>query len=98
MIKKSTSVLIKPAKLNKKTNTHHIILWNDDFNSFEWIEYCLVVYCNHELGQARQCASIVHNNGKCSVKVGEYKNLKMIAEELLNCQINVTLEKLENIN
>lgn len=70
-------VLVKEKELN------HIILFNDDVNTFEWVIECLVNYCGHEQLQAEQCATIVHYNGKCSVKKGEFDTLKPICETLL---------------
>jgi ATP-dependent Clp protease adaptor protein ClpS len=76
--------LIEPSKA--------IILWNDDVNSFEHVIICLVKYCKHTLEQAEQCAMIVHNNGKCSVKSGDYKKLKPIAETLQEEGLSTTIE------
>ena len=70
-------VLVKEKELN------HIILFNDDVNTFEWVIECLVNYCGHEQLQAEQCATIVHYNGKCSVKKGEFDTLRPICEALL---------------
>ena len=76
--------LIEPSK--------NIILWNDDVNSFEHVIICLVKYCKHTLEQAEQCAMIVHSNGKCSIKSGDYKKLKPIAETLQDKGLSVTIE------
>lgn len=59
-----------------------ILLYNDDVNTFEYVISTLVVYCDHDPEQATQCAYIVHNNGKCSVKVGSLKKLKPICNAL----------------
>lgn len=76
--------LVEPSK--------SIILWNDDVNSFEHVIICLVKYCKHTVEQAEQCAMIVHNNGKCSVKSGDNKKLKPIAEALQGEGLSVTIE------
>jgi ATP-dependent Clp protease adaptor protein ClpS len=62
---------------------HRIILFNDDVNTFDHVIEMLVKYCEHDIIQAEQCAWIVHNNGKCDVKNGSYKELKPICEALL---------------
>ncbi len=62
---------------------NEIILYNDDYNTFDHVIDCLVKYCHHHPYQAEQCALIVHNNGKCSVKKGTYEELKPICEALL---------------
>lgn len=76
--------LIEPSK--------NIILWNDDVNSFEHVIICLVKYCKHTLEQAEQCAMIVHSNGKCSIKSGDYKKLKPISETLQQEGLSTTIE------
>lgn len=76
--------LLEPSKA--------IILWNDDVNSFDHVILCLIKYCKHASEQAEQCAMIVHFNGKCSVKVGDFKKLKPIAESLQEEGLSVTIE------
>ena len=70
--------------LEEKVITHSIILYNDDFNTFDHVISCLVQICNHEVIQAEQCAWIVHTNGKCIVKTGEYKELEPLCTSLLD--------------
>lgn len=53
-----------------------IVLHNDDVNTFDHVISSLVEVCDHEPVQAEQCAWIVHNNGKCSVKRGTYDQLE----------------------
>jgi len=77
----------------KKDTGYQIVLWNDDFNSFEWVIKCLMNYCKHDMAQAEQCSLIVHNNGKCQVKVGSKDTLIPIKEALQDAHLTVTLEK-----
>jgi ATP-dependent Clp protease adaptor protein ClpS len=49
---------------------HKLILYNDDFNTFEWVIECLMKVCNHTQEQAEQCAWIVHTKGKYAVLHG----------------------------
>jgi len=53
-----------------------IVLHNDDVNTFDHVIISLVEICDHDPIQAEQCAWIVHNNGKCSVKRGTYDQLE----------------------
>jgi len=68
-----------------------IILLNDDVNSFEFVSKCLIHYCKHEKLQAHQCALLVHNNGKCSVKVGKLSYLRPICVSLASEGLSVEL-------
>lgn len=69
-----------------------IIIYNDDVNTFQHVIECLIKYCDHESMQAEQCAHIIHNNGKCSVKGGSYTKLKPIHETLLEKGLNSRIE------
>jgi len=69
-----------------------VVLWNDDFNTFEWVIESLIDVCNHSLQQATQCSLIVHNNGKCVVKQGETPKMKRIKNKLQLRGLAVTIE------
>ena len=71
---------------------HHILLYNDDVNSFDHVIDCLVKYCEHLTEQAEQCAYIVHYKGKCSVKNGTLIQLKPIHEALLENGLSSVIE------
>ncbi len=60
-----------------------LILFNDDYNTFEFVIKTLIEVCNHDPVQAEQCTFIVHYKGKCGVKSGEFLHLKPIQRELL---------------
>lgn len=70
-----------------------VVLYNDDYNTFEWVIECLVKYCKHESMQAEQCAWIVHTKGKCSVKSGDFKDLEPICTALCDNGLSATLEQ-----
>ena len=59
-----------------------IVLYNDDYNSFEHVILCLMAFCGHSLIQAEQCAQIVHSKGKYAVKHGEIDELVSINNQL----------------
>ncbi|MFT5602515.1 MAG: ATP-dependent Clp protease adaptor protein ClpS [Parvicella sp.] len=69
-----------------------IILYNDDFNTFDHVIQSLMKYCDHTAIQGEQCAHIVHHNGKCQIKRGIYKDLKPICEALLENGLTAKIE------
>ena len=69
-----------------------LILYNDDHNTFEHVIACLQNYCDHSSIQAEQCAWIVHNNGKCSIKRASFDRLKPICEALLDAGLSAVIE------
>lgn len=84
-------VLLDEEVLTNENEESHLVLFNDDVNTFEWVIECLVRYCHHDMIQAEQCAHIVHFNGKCSVKKGDLKKLKPICETLLEKGLTVEI-------
>ena len=71
---------------------YKLILHNDDYNSFDWVITCLVKVCGHEFEQATQCAHIVHFNGECDVKYGDYEKISVMKDKLSNAGLSVTME------
>ncbi len=57
-------------------NQNEIVLYNDDVNTFDYVIEILMRACEHTPEQAEQCSLIVHYNGKCTVKTGEFEDLK----------------------
>jgi len=69
-----------------------IILHNDDVNTFDHVIISLMEICGHELMQATQCAHIVHNNGKCSVKRGTFDRLEPMCTALHQQGLSADIE------
>lgn len=85
MIKNSDTKTLQKPKVDFQTSRlYEIVLFNDDVNTFDWVITSLVEVCDHTLEQAEQCSVLVHYKGKCSVKSGEYDQLKSQCTELLN--------------
>lgn len=69
-----------------------IVVYNDDVNTFDHVINSLVSVCNHQPIQAEQCAWIIHNNGKCDVKTGDYEELKPMCSDLLELGLSAEIE------
>jgi ATP-dependent Clp protease adaptor protein ClpS len=63
--------------------TKEIVLYDDDFNTFDFVIESLIKVCKHSAIQAEQCTHIVHFNGKCGVKRGDMSKLKPMCSALL---------------
>ena len=68
-----------------------IVLFNDEVNTFEHVIETLVAVCEHTPEQAEQCSLIVHHNGKCTVKTGEYDDLKPRCSKLLQAGLSAEI-------
>jgi len=62
---------------------NEIVLFNDEVNTFDHVIETLIYACDHTSEQAEQCSIIVHYKGKCTVKTGEYEELKPRCSKLL---------------
>ena len=71
----------------------HLILYNDDVNTFDHVIDTLVEVCHHTFEQAEQCAIIVHFKGKCDVKSGSYDFLKPLCTALLDAGLSAEIEE-----
>jgi ATP-dependent Clp protease adaptor protein ClpS len=68
----------------KSSDINHLVLYNDDHNTFEFVIDSLIKVCGHDTVQAEQCTYLVHYSGKCSVKTGSRQKLKPFAQALLD--------------
>jgi ATP-dependent Clp protease adaptor protein ClpS len=75
--------------LDKQKN---LVLFNDDFNSFDFVIETLIDVCEHTLEQAETCTWIVHYKGKCAVKSGSVSELKPVYQELSNRNLTASIE------
>ena len=73
------------------TANSEIIVYNDDVNTFDHVIDTLVRVCDHTPIQAEQCSLIVHFNGKCTVKTGEYDKLKIQCTGLLEAGLSAEI-------
>jgi ATP-dependent Clp protease adaptor protein ClpS len=71
----------------------HLIVWNDEVNTFDWVIETLVEICGHSAEQAEQCAVIIHTRGKYAVKNGDYDTLKPMCDAITERGIGATIEE-----
>lgn len=69
-----------------------LVVYNDDYNSFEHVITCFMSILNHSTDQAEQCAWIIHTKGKCSVKSGSMDELKPLKDGLIDKGLSATIE------
>ena len=75
----------------QKGDENQIILYNDDFNTFDHVIECLINICDHTPLQAEQCTLIVHYKGKCSVKSGTLIDLKPRLKRLIDANLSAEI-------
>lgn len=70
---------------------YDLVVYNDDFNTFDHVINTLVKVCKHSPEQAEQCTYIVHYRGKCSVKEGSYSQLEPMKNAILDAGIDAKI-------
>ncbi len=70
---------------------NEIVLYNDDVNTFDHVIDTLIYACDHTPEQAEQCSLLVHYKGKCTVKTGEYDDLKPRCSMLLEAGLSAEI-------
>ncbi len=83
----SEELLVK----DKTVKQREIVLFNDEVNTFDHVIDTLIAVCEHSPEQAEQCSLIVHYNGKCTVKTGEYNDLKPRCSRLLQAGLSAEI-------
>ena len=76
--------------LNKENK--FLILYNDDYHTFDYVIDALIDICKHEEEQAVQCTYLVHYKGKADVKKGSYGFLKPMMTQLRKRDLKAAIE------
>ncbi len=71
---------------------NHLVIYNDEVNTFDYVINSLISVCKHERIQAEQCTFIIHYSGRCSVKDGDFKGLRPMCEALLERGLSAVIE------
>lgn len=79
-----TETLIREEVVEKLVDERNLVVFNDDFNTFDHVIESLIKVCKHDVIQAEQCTYIVHYSGKCEVKKGTYEELELMCTGLLD--------------
>ena len=74
------------------TSVYTLILFNDDYNTFEHVIESLVEICGHDPVQAEQCAMIAHHRGSCEIKTGMRKILLSMRTGLLDRNLSCEIK------
>jgi ATP-dependent Clp protease adaptor protein ClpS len=70
----------------------NLIVFNDDYNTFDHVINTLVKVCKHSLQQAEQCTWLIHFRGKCIVKTGNFRKLKPMRDGICDAGIDARIQ------
>ena len=88
--KEKTSYSDKIAE--KQDEQKRLVLFNDYYNTFDFVIQSLIDVCKHDEMQAENCALIAHYKGKCPVKSGSFEELKSYYSEMTNRKLTVEIK------
>lgn len=87
-----TQVLDEVEVVEQVVDSKNLIVFNDDFNTFDHVIESLIKVCKHEPIQAEQCTWLVHYKGKCQVKAGDFDTLEPMCTALLDRGITAEIQ------
>ncbi len=70
-----------------------LIIYNDDFNTFDWVIQSLVEVCKHSAQQAEQLSLLIHYKGKATVKTGPRRVVHPMKNALVDRGISAVMEE-----
>ncbi len=73
------------------TDVNDLVVFNDDFNTFDHVIKTLIKVCKHTTEQAEQCTWLIHYKGKCAVKSGSMEELKPMREAIVDAGIDARI-------
>ncbi|MCE7862694.1 MAG: ATP-dependent Clp protease adaptor ClpS [Bacteroidetes bacterium CHB5] len=73
------------------TDLKKLVVFNDDFNTFQHVIDTLIRVCKHTPQQAEQCTWLIHYKGKCVVRSGTDEVLKPMCEAICEAGIDARI-------
>ena len=73
-----------------------LIVYDDDYNTFDWVIKCFMEVCNHTVEQSEQLSLIIHFKGKATIKTAPFNVLRPMKDALLDRGLNAVIETLVN--
>ena len=74
-----------------KDQIFSLILFNDDYHTFDYVIEALIQICGLEPEQATQCTFLIHFKDKCEVRRGSNTQLLLMQRELINLDLKAVI-------
>ena len=74
-------------------NPAELVVYNDDFNTFNHVIECFIKILKHSAVQAEQLSLMIHFNGKAIVKTAPFKVLKPYKDALVERGLSAIIER-----
>ena len=73
----------------------HLVVFNDDYNTFEWVIESFIKVCKQSEQQAEQLSMIIHFKGKATVKTATMEVLRPMKDALIDRGLSAHIETVE---
>ena len=87
-----TDVEVIVEELTDVGETAELIVYNDEFNTFDWVIQCFVEILEHSAEQAEQLSIIIHYKGKATVKTAPFNVLRPLKDALVDRGLSAVIE------
>ncbi len=87
-------VMLLDAVQTADSNTHELVVYNDDHNTFDWVIECFVEVLGHTEVQAEQLSLIIHFKGKATVMTASFDTLKPKKDALIDRGLSAVIVEL----
>lgn len=77
--------------LEEEIDLRDLVVFNDDYNTFDHVIKTLIRVCRHTNEQAEQCTWLIHFKGKCTVKSGSFDELKPMKDGICEAGIDAKI-------
>jgi len=71
----------------------HLIVHNDEVNTFDWVIQCFQEILNHTSEQSEQLSMIIHFKGKATVKTASFDVLRPLKDGLVDRGLSAVIEE-----
>ena len=91
-------IFCEPKRANKleqqedSSKQYMLILYNDDYHTFDYVIDCLMIICGHDEEQATQCTYLAHYKGSCPVAEGSFSEMIEMRDGLIDKGLKATVE------
>ncbi|MEE9374437.1 MAG: ATP-dependent Clp protease adaptor ClpS [Saprospiraceae bacterium] len=79
-------------------NLSQLVVYNDDYNTFDWVIQCFIEVCNHTFEQSEQLSLIIHYKGKAIAKTDSFLELTPLKDALIERGLSAVIETLKESN
>lgn len=87
-----TQTVKNPDSSEEVLEESKLVVYNDDYNSFEWVIESFMTVLRVSSVTAEQLSYIIHYKGKCTVKTGSREKLKVLKDGLIDRGLSATIE------